>query len=151
MLLAFAYVYEAEAQDDAIDLLHQLITTSLRRAERKGEAGRLETIGDLDAAALRLRDAVRIILDPGHADESVRAAIFGLIARSQLEQDVATVGMLSRAEQENRYSEHLLYGYSQLRRFLPALLRSIPFRAALPASPYSEPCLSCARRKGKIG
>jgi len=88
MLLAFAYVYEVEAQDDAIDLLHQLIATSLRRAERKGEAGRLETIGDLDAAALRLRDAVRIVLDSSYAHDAVRAAIFGLIARPQLEQDV---------------------------------------------------------------
>jgi hypothetical protein len=70
---------------------------------------------------------VRIVLDPSNADEGVRAAIFGLIARSQLEQDVATVGILSRAEQENRYYEHLLNGYSQVRRFLSALLRTIAF------------------------
>jgi hypothetical protein len=62
------------------------------KSEEKSEAGRLETMGDLDAAALRLRDAVRMVLDSTYADDAERAAVFSWIARPQLEQDVATAG-----------------------------------------------------------
>ena len=138
MLLAFAHIYEAVAQDDAIDLLHQLISTSLRRAEKKGKASRLETIHDLDAAALRLREVARIVLDPSHPDASVRPAIFALISRPQLEQDVDTVAKLSRAEEEHQYYEHLLNSYTQVRRFLPDLLRTIKFEAGTAGQPVLE-------------
>ena len=148
-LLAFAHVYEGEAQDDAVDLLHQLLAASLRRAERKGEVGRLETMGDLDAAALRLRDAVRIVLDPSYADGAVRAAIFALISRPQLEQDVHTVGKLSRAEEEGRYYEHLLNGYTQVRRFLPTLLSSIAFEASTAGQPVLRALSFLREAEGK--
>jgi hypothetical protein len=70
---------------------------------------------------------VRIVLNPSHTDGAVRAAIFAWISRPQLEQDVHTVAKLSRAEEEGRYYEHLLNGYTQVRRFLPTLLSSIAF------------------------
>ncbi len=81
-LLAFARVYETVAQDDAVDLLNQLISESLRKAGNKGEAERLRTISDLDRAALRLRDAVSIMLDDKQPDRGLRAAIFALVARN---------------------------------------------------------------------
>ena len=53
-LVAFARVFEAVAQDDAVDLLNQLITKCLARAEQTGVQERLRTIHNLDAAAIRL-------------------------------------------------------------------------------------------------
>jgi hypothetical protein len=98
-LLAFARVYARVAQDDAVDLLNQLIAESLRKADSKGEAERLKSIADLDRAALRLRDAVRVVLDVNQPDEALRAAIFALVPRERLEQDVHTVDELTRLSQ----------------------------------------------------
>ena len=53
-LVAFAHLFEIVAQDDAVDLLNQLITKCMARAEQTGEQMRLRTIHDLDAAAIRL-------------------------------------------------------------------------------------------------
>jgi hypothetical protein len=50
-LVAFAHVFETVAQVDAVDLLNQLITKCVARAERTGEELRLRTIHDLDGAA----------------------------------------------------------------------------------------------------
>jgi hypothetical protein len=65
----------------------------------------------------------------------VRAWIFELIARRQLEEDVDTVGQLSRTEQERKYYDHLLGKYSTVHRFLPTLLRSIHFEGAAAGQP----------------
>jgi len=134
-LVAFAYVFEAVAQDDSLDLLDQLIMECLTRAEKQGQKDRLHTLPELDAAALRMREVCKVVLDPKCPDPKVRAWIFDLISRSQLEADVDTVGELSRAEQDRKYYDRLLGKYSTVRRFLPALLRSIHFKAAAAGQP----------------
>jgi hypothetical protein len=63
-LVAFAHVFEGVAQDDAVDLLNQLITKCLARAEQSGAQERLRTIHDLDAAAIRLNLVCKVVLDP---------------------------------------------------------------------------------------
>src|SRR5205823_3016368 len=110
-LVAFAHVFEAVAQDDALDLLEHLITQYLARAERKGKKGRLCTLRDLDAAAYRLKEACQVILDPSSADSELRARVFARVPREQLEQDVVTVTELTRPEDDNGY-EQLLAHYS---------------------------------------
>jgi hypothetical protein len=80
-LLAFARVYESVAQDDVVDLLHQLIGPKLLRAGHTGERERLRTLRDLDASALRLRETCLIILDPLYADAELRAATFCVLER----------------------------------------------------------------------
>jgi len=135
-LAAFVWVYESVAQDDALDLLNQLITLRLARAESRGDKQRLHTLPALDAAALRLREMGLIVLDSSHADDKLRAAIFALIPQKQLEQDVATVGSLSR--DEDNYYEYLLGGYAQVRRFLPQLLRTIVFEGTSAGRPVLE-------------
>jgi hypothetical protein len=102
-LLAFAVVYETEAQDDAVDLLNQLISLALRRADNKGKAERLRTIPDLDRAALRLRDAMRFVLDPQQPEGGLRAAIFAAISREQLEEDVQTALLLRLSGKPNSF------------------------------------------------
>src|SRR5262249_54519682 len=58
-LLAFTHQLTATAQDDALDVLDMLVENLLDRVEHEGERARLRTLRDLDAAALRLRDAGR--------------------------------------------------------------------------------------------
>ena len=148
-LLAFAIVYEIVAQDDAIELLNQHLSIVLRRADNKGKAERLETLPKLDLAALRLRDAVRFVLDAERPEVGLRAAIFEAIAREQLEEDVATIGEISRGQDEIRYFDQLIDHYSHMRRFLPMLLRIIPFQSHVPGDPVIEALDFLRRWEGK--
>jgi TnpA family transposase len=137
MLVAFARVFEAVAQDDALDLLNQLITQCLARAEQTGEQERLRTIHDLDAAAIRLNVVCKVVLDPQCEDHKLRSIIFERVSRGHLEQASATVDTLTRPDDDNYY-EFLLGNYSTVRRFLPLLLRTIAFEAAKAGQPVLD-------------
>jgi TnpA family transposase len=133
-LVAFAHTFEATAQDDALDLLNQLIIQNLARAERKGERERLRTIHDLDAAAIQLKDVGKLVLNPACEDTELRIAIYKQIGKEQVERAVATIEALTRPEDDNYY-EFLLNNYPTIRRFLPSLLRSIHFEGVKAAQP----------------
>jgi TnpA family transposase len=147
-LLAFAAVYQTIAQDDAVELLNQLISLALRRADNKGKAQRLRTIADLDRSALRLREAMRFVLDRERPELGLRAAIFAAISREQLGADVQTVDDLSRGEDETRYFDQLIDHYSQMRRFLPLLLQTIEFRGPASSDPVLQALAFLRRREG---
>ena len=55
-LVAFACTLQASTQDDVLDVLDRLLTDLLARVDRQEQRRRLRTIGDLDIAALLLRD-----------------------------------------------------------------------------------------------
>jgi hypothetical protein len=76
------YVLEATAQDDAVDVLDLLIEDVLHRAEADGERARLRTLRDLDAAALRLRDACLVVLEETEPAPDLRTAIFAQVPRA---------------------------------------------------------------------
>ena len=78
-LLAFAHVFETVAQDDALDLLDQLITQCLARAENAGEKERLRTIRDLDAAAARLSEIGKVVVNWELKDQTAPSAIDNLL------------------------------------------------------------------------
>ncbi|MFI5304985.1 MAG: Tn3 family transposase [Nitrospiria bacterium] len=132
-LISFAHVYEGVAQDDAIDLLNQLITQCLSRADNKGEKERLRTIHNLDIAAIRLGEVCKIVLDPKFMDEELRTAIFKRVGRKHLEEAVATVDALTRSE--DNYYDFLIGNYSTIRRFLPLLLETIAFEGTQASQP----------------
>jgi hypothetical protein len=137
-LLAFAHVYEASAQDDALDVFDMLIGTLLTRVENLGDKDRLRTLRDLDAAALRLRDACRVVLDASLPDVDLRKAIFAAAGgEDNLEFAITTVGDLTRPP-EDHYYEDLLSRYSQIRQFLPTLLRTITFLSTAGGKPVLE-------------
>ena len=136
-LVAFAHVFEIVAQDDALDLLDQLITQCLARAESAGEKERLRTIRDLDAAAIRLSEIGKIVIDWGLKEQIVRHTAFQIVPAIQIEQDIATVTRLTRPPDDNYY-EFLLGNYNTIRRFLPELLRSIRFEGARAGQPVLQ-------------
>jgi TnpA family transposase len=127
-LLAFAHLLEATAQDDALDIFDMLVETMFDRVEHDGERGRLRTLRDLDAAALRLREACLILLDETQAEGDLRAEVFAQIPRDQLAAATARVAELARPSDDRGYYEGLLGRYSLVRRFMPALLRTIQFQ-----------------------
>ncbi len=125
-LLAFARVYEARAQDDALDVLDLLLGTLLGRVERQGARARLRTLRDLDAAALRLREVCLVLLDYGPRDREVREAAFARVAAEDLAEAVTVVEALTRPP-DDRYYDDLLGRYSLVRQFLPTLLKMLTF------------------------
>src|SRR3954470_15427829 len=94
-LLAFARSFEATALDDALDLLDLIITDLLAQAKLAGEKERLRTLGDLDAAALQLRDVCAVLLDETCGSARVRAIAFARVPRTQLAVAMALVESLA--------------------------------------------------------
>jgi TnpA family transposase len=136
-LLAFALVFETTAQDDALDLLDLLIEQLLARATRSGQQERLRTLGDLDAAALQLRNACEVIFDPAWEDVEVRGAVFNRIPKEHLLRAMDVVGQLARPNDDNYY-EKLPERYNSVRRFLPSLLRTVTFNGTAAGQPLVE-------------
>ncbi len=137
-LLAFGHQLQATAQDDALDVLDMLVENLLDRVEHDGERARLRTLRDLDTAALRLRDACLILLDETRADAELRAEVFAHISREQLAAATERVGELARPADDAGYYEELLSRYSQVRRFMPDLLRTIEFQGTSAGQPVLD-------------
>ncbi len=147
-LVAFAHMMAATAQDDALDVLDQLVGDLLNRVERQGDRARLRTLRDLDAAALRLREACAVLLDPRHRDPAVREAVFAAVAMEDLAAAVATVEALTRPPDERHYPE-ILDRYSLVRRFLPTLLRTVTFGGTADGQPVVEALAFLRRIEGQ--
>ncbi len=115
-----------------------LIGTLLTRVVNHGEKERLRTLRDLDAAALRLRDACRVALDASLLDNELRKAIFAAAGgEDNLEFAITIVGDLTRPP-EYHYYEDPLSRYSQIRQFLPTLLRTMTFLSTAGSKPVLE-------------
>jgi TnpA family transposase len=136
-LLAFARVFEATAQDDALTILDQLIDDVLAKAVKTEQQVRLRTIKDLDAAALTLSQVCAVVLDPTCTDAEVRERAFTAVSREQLTTALSTVQTLTRPP-ENSYYQDLLGRYGHVRRFLPTLLRTICFQGTAAGQPVLE-------------
>jgi hypothetical protein len=148
-LLACVHVLTATAQDDTLELLDLLIGALLARVERQGEEERLRTLGDLDAAALRLRDACLILLETAPPEADLRAAVFQRVPRDQLALAVRRIGELAHAADDRSYYAALRSRYSLVRRFLPALLQTIPFRGTAAARPVLDALRFLGRLEGR--
>lgn len=136
-LLAFARTLEVAAQDDALEVFDRLLADLLRDASRDEQRARLRTLRDLDAAALRLREAVAVLLDYRHRDAEVREVAFARVAPEDLAEAMTIVEALTRAPGAG-YQQELLARYPTVRRFLPALLRTIAFTGTAAAAPVLE-------------
>jgi len=140
-LLAFAQILEATAQDDAVDLVNLLIGSLLIRSQRAGQKERLRTLGDLDAAALTLREACSLLLDSSFDAKSsigdVREAVFARTGREKLTRAVATVGDLARPPEDD-HNEEVLARWRHVRNFLPELLSTVEFRGTASAGPVLD-------------
>jgi TnpA family transposase len=151
-LLAFAQAAKTRAVDEALDIFCQLLGELSSRVERRGQTERLRALADLDAAALRLREAVAVVLDPGVADEQVRALVFDRVAPEALAAAVADCDRLARLP-DDHFEAELLSRYSMVRQFLPSLFRTIEFQAGPGGQPVLEAleALRAIEGRRKIG
>jgi hypothetical protein len=107
-LVAFACALQASAQDDVLDVLGRLLSDLLARVGAQEKRRRFRTIGDLDRAALLLRDIGLLVLDHTQPDHLLRGEIFKRVPRERIEQAIATVGELARAPENDLAPEALL-------------------------------------------
>jgi len=136
-LLAFAHVYEARAQDDALDVLDQVIAALFARVEREGDRARLDAIRALDVAALLLRDVAHMVRDAEIRDAEVRATIEEAIGGIAIDHAIAVVDTLTRPPDDHYYDD-LFTRYSTMRQFLPTLLRTVTFAGTTAARPVLD-------------
>ncbi len=136
-LVAFASILEAAALDDALDLLDLLITEMFSEAAHARDKARLRTMKDLDAAAIQMMQVSRLILDPTLQDAALRSAIFQTLDREALEAAVNQVDVLVRPPDDVYYQE-LAGQYARVRKFLPHLLRIVPFEGTPAGQPVLE-------------
>lgn len=136
-LLAFVHVLEATATDDAIDLLDLLIGDLLATSKRTGEKERLRTIKDLDAAAMRLKEACSVLLDPTCDDNRVRTEVFTRISKEHLAMAMAQVEALTRPPDDDYY-DVMMRRWKHVRIFFPRLLHIINFEGTEAGRPILE-------------
>lgn len=128
MLLAFVRTLEATAQDDVLDLFDVVVTKLFSDAAAVGKKTRLRTIRDLDAAALKLRQAGTVLMDDTVDDAAVRATAFALVPRQDFAHALEQIDLLIRPSGDLYFAE--LRAQQGKLRFMPALLRAVAFGAA---------------------
>lgn len=128
VLTAFVKAQEISALDDAVDVLDMLILDITREAKKTGQKKRLRTLKDLDRAALLLVRACALLLDENTDDKTLRKTIFSSVPVARLAESVDKVNELART-QDNNFHDEMVEQYGRVKRFLPALLRDLHFRA----------------------
>src|SRR2546430_2274578 len=123
-LVSFARLLAVTAQDDSLDVLDMLMRDLLARSTSDGKKARLRTLRDLDAAALSLAEISEKVITPEWTDEQVRT--FLIEKQNKITEAVTTIYKLARPADDNYYQE-IMARYSSVRRFFPALLRTIEF------------------------
>jgi hypothetical protein len=125
-LVAWVYVMEAIAIDDALDVLNLLVKDILAKSQTDGKKNRLRTLKDLDAAALQLARACKVLLNPATEDTQVREEVWQRLTPEELSSAIDDVEDIARPPEDNYYEE-LLKQWRSVRRFLPKLLSIIDF------------------------
>ncbi|MEJ7843537.1 MAG: Tn3 family transposase [Rubrobacter sp.] len=140
-LVAFVRRLEAVAQDDALDLFNALVSDMVSGSKGLARKERLRTLKDLDASALAMREACKLLLDPTVADDrslgDLRGRIFARVPEEELSKAVAKVAGIARPPEEEHRKE-LLRKWNTARAFLPDLLAAVDFRGTEAASPVLE-------------
>lgn len=146
-LAAFAVTLESAAVDDALDLLNILLTDLFSDAEKAGKQARLRGLKDLDAAVTQLSWPCQVLLDHTVPDDQLRNTIFKSMPREDLINALAQAAALVRPP-ENVYYQELLRGWRRIRRFLPALLKTIHFEATPAGQALAETLADLAGQEG---
>ena len=147
VLLAFAYVYETKALDDALDLLDMLITEVTAQAKRTGEKKRIRSLGDLDKAALKLSDFSDLFIQH-EKDNNLTELIYKAMSRDAIAGAAEIIRQIAKPNHDKYYDE-LLEQYNTVRRFLPTLLNTIKFQATKEGKPAQEVMEFLATMEGK--
>lgn len=140
-LLAFARRLEAQAQDDVLDVLYALTAEMIAQSKGKGKRKRLQTIKDLDAAALTLKETFEVFFDPAlpgeHTLQEARDTIILQAGEQRLRNALEKVAEVARPPEEDHQRE-LLSRWKTARTFLPDLLSTVEFEGTEAAGAVLE-------------
>ncbi len=115
-LVAFAATLETTALDDVLDAFDLVVGELLGRAARKAERERLQTLGDLDAAALVLRDTfVRLRQAAAEPDVDLRRLLLDKLTEPELDAALETVTSVLESSEDDRHAA-LLARYGTIRQ-----------------------------------
>lgn len=147
VLLSFAYVYEVQSLDDALDLLDVLITEITGQAKRLGEKKRMRSLGDLDKAALNLSNLGELFMK--HENEkNLPALIYHSIPKDLIVNAVETIRKIAKPNHDKYYEEQLEQ-YRTVRRFLPTLLNTVQFQATKAGQPMQDALIFLVSTEGR--
>ena len=107
-LVAFVSRLERTACDDALNLMDLELAKLLTEADREGKAKRKKTLQTFDQAAVLLRDALLIVLDPTQEDlEHVREQLYARASHEELVKAVACVDQIAATRDASLRRTHL--------------------------------------------
>ncbi len=126
MLVSFTYIYEIQALDDILNLLDMLITDVISLAKRNGEKNRLRSLRDLDKSSSELASFAQLFLD-NESKSNLAQLIYETIPKQQITNAITTIKSLTR-KKHDKYYEEMLEQFIRIRRFLPAVFKTINFK-----------------------
>lgn len=133
-LVAFVHCLEANAQDDALEVLETILRELFGDAIKADKKARLRTLKDLDQAAATLARACEMYLDTDIPDTELRTKVFEKIPRELLARALEGVNTLIRPA-DNVFFAELDAKYKTVRCFLPKLAEHIYFGANAAGEP----------------
>lgn len=148
VLLAFAYVYEIKALDDALELLDRLITEINAQANRIGSAKRLRTLGDLDKSASKLSDLAELCIE-NDTSQNLSQLIYKSMTREDISAAIQTIRAIAKPEDKGKFYDELVAQYKKVRRFLKKLLSLVPFETTEAGKPLQASLKFLSSIEGK--
>jgi TnpA family transposase len=134
-LAALFSTLEAAALDDAVELFEALVGDVVSEADNAHRKARLRTLRDLDAAALRLRDVVRLAVGGEELPlDQWREALFAAIPETDITAAMALVDTLTCPPDTPRYAE-LRARWRRVHRLFSSFLS----RVTIGATPGGQP------------
>jgi len=136
-LLAYMQHLERSATDDALDIFDSLMSSLNLKSQRRWRRERLRSLGDLDASALVLREAVAVLLDSAVADGEVRKTILTRIPEAALREAATQVATLASPDGEAE-PQAWQNAAGVVVKFIQKLLTTLEFEA----TPSGKPLLA---------
>ncbi|MFJ9352207.1 DUF4158 domain-containing protein [Streptomyces sp. NPDC101237] len=136
-LVAFAAAMRTRSADEAIEVLDMLMSDLARTSANLAAKQRMRTLGDLDAAALMLREAwITLSHSAADPEQDVRGG-FDLLDITAMHQAARTVGELARPEAETVAAE-LTARYRTINQPLRRLAKHLGLEGVEEAGPLME-------------
>ena len=140
---------EKQAIDDVLTVFDTFMRESSLRAQRRYQRQRLRSLGDLDRAALTLRDAARLVLDSNVVNKHLRQRILESIGESTLQQAVLNITELTTPG-EDLESQAWKASHAGIARFINLFLETIPFEGQPSADSLLEG-ITFVKRIARVG
>jgi hypothetical protein len=128
-LLAVVQHLERSASDDVLEVFDALMNSLGLKSQRKWRTERLRNLGDVDASALLMRDALRVLHDPNVPADQVRTSVYAQYPQNQLlEADRYVTELASPAGGEE--AQAWLNATNTISKFIVPFLSNLKFEGS---------------------